>query len=51
MTRMHNPPHPGLFVKEYLDNSSIAATEAAKNLDITRAALSRIINGRTGMSP
>lgn len=51
MARMHNPPHPGLFVKEYLDNSNITVTEATKNLGITRVALSRIINGRTGISP
>lgn len=49
MARMHNPPHPGLLVKEYLD--SVTVTEAAKRLGITRAALSRIINGRAGISP
>lgn len=48
---MHNSPHPGLFVKEYLDSSSITVTEAAKHLGIICAALSRIINGRTGVSP
>ena len=51
MARMYDPPHPGLFVKEYLDNSNITVTEAAKHLGITRVALSRIINGKTGISP
>lgn len=47
--RMHNPPHPGLIVKEYLDGITVSA--AAVHLGITRTALSRIINGKTGISP
>lgn len=47
--RMHNPPHPGLIVKEYLDGITVSA--AAVHLGITRTALSRIINAKTGISP
>ena len=46
--QMHNPPHPGLILKESLGQTSIS--EAAKRLGITRAALSRIINGKTAVS-
>jgi len=46
--RMFNPPHPGIVLREYLENVSV--TNAAKHLGITRAALSRILNGSTGIS-
>lgn len=46
--RMFNPPHPGEVVREYLGDRSV--TEAATHLGITRAALSRILNGAAGIS-
>lgn len=46
--RMHNPPHPGSVLREYL--GSISVTEAARHLGITRAALSRVLNGAAGIS-
>lgn len=46
--KMHNPPHPGLVLREYLNDLTV--TEAAKNLGITRTALSRILNGSAGIS-
>lgn len=45
---MHNPAHPGLVLKEYLEDISI--TEAAQRLGVTRAALSRILNGKAAIS-
>ena len=45
---MHNPPHPGEVLKEYLDGISI--TLAAQKLGITRTTLSRILNGRSEIS-
>jgi len=45
---MHNPPHPGKVLREYLGNASV--TETSKHLGITRAALSRILNERAGIS-
>lgn len=48
--RMKNPPHPGLLIKSDLDGLGINITEAAKALDVTRAALSEIINGKRGIS-
>lgn len=48
MARMFNPPHPGHVLREWVANRSV--TEAAKALCVTRVALSRILNGRTGIS-
>ncbi|MCT6881302.1 MAG: HigA family addiction module antitoxin [Snodgrassella alvi] len=45
---MHNPCHAGEILKEYLENTSIST--AAKHLGVTRTALSRIVNGKTGIS-
>ena len=47
--RMYNPPHPGLVIREYLDGITISV--AAKHLGGTRVALSRVINGKAGISP
>ncbi|MDQ8952439.1 HigA family addiction module antitoxin [Acinetobacter rudis] len=48
MSIMFNAPHPGELLKEYLDGTSV--TNAAKALGVTRANLSRILNGHTGIS-
>lgn len=48
MSRMHNPAHPGAVLKEWLAEVSI--TQAAQHLGITRAYLSRILNGRASIS-
>jgi antitoxin HigA-1 len=46
--RMHNPPHPGSILRDYLADLSV--TDAALHLGVTRAALSRILNGSAGIS-
>mgnify|MGYP002737854720 CR=1 FL=1 len=46
--RMHNPAHPGQVLREYL--GELTVTEAASRLGVTRAALSRILNGSAGIS-
>ena len=43
-----DPPHPGSVLKDYLGNISVTA--AALHLGVTRAALSRILNGNAGIS-
>ncbi len=49
---MHNPPHPGVTVKELcLDPLSLSVTAAAKALGVTRKSLSELLNGRAGISP
>ena len=49
MTRMHNPPHPGEVLREYLGD--ITVTQAAQNLGVNRVTLSRIVTGESGISP
>ncbi|MDP1698771.1 MAG: HigA family addiction module antitoxin [Xanthomonadaceae bacterium] len=48
MTDMHNPPHPGEVLREWLDGFTV--TEVAARLGVTRAALSRVLNGAAGIS-
>jgi addiction module HigA family antidote len=45
---MHNPPHPGLVLREYLGNMPVSA--AAAHLRTTRVTLSRLLNGKAGIS-
>jgi addiction module HigA family antidote len=45
---MHNPPHPGMVLREYLGD--LAVITAAAHLRITRATLSRVLNGKAGVS-
>ena len=46
--RMHNPPHPGTVLREFLGR--IDVTTAARHLKVSRATLSRILNGKAGIS-
>lgn len=48
MTNMYNPPHPGEVLREWL--TGITVTDAAKRLGVTRAAVSRVLNGSAGIS-
>ena len=52
MTRMFNPPHPGLTLKDdVLPALGLTVTQAAQQLDVSRVALSRVLNGRAAISP
>ena len=52
MNRMHNPPHPGETLREdVLPALGLSVTAAAQALGVTRVALSRVLNGRAGISP
>jgi addiction module HigA family antidote len=47
-----NPPHPGETLREdLLPALGLTVTEAAAQLGVTRAALSRVLNGRAAISP
>jgi len=46
--RMHNPPHPGKVLREFLGD--IDVTSAARHLQVSRATLSRVLNGKAGIS-
>ena len=49
---MHNPPHPGETLREdILPALGLSVTDAAAQLGVTRATLSRVLNGRAAISP
>ncbi|HUN00799.1 MAG: addiction module antidote protein, HigA family [Halothiobacillus sp. 14-56-357] len=49
---MYNPPHPGEILREdVLPGLGITITQAAQQLGVTRAALSRVLNGHAAISP
>lgn len=51
MTDMHNPPHPGLILRDdVLPELGLSVKDAAEQLGVTRVTLSRVINGRAGIS-
>jgi addiction module HigA family antidote len=47
---MKNPNHPGDIIRDCIDELGVNVTDAAKALGVTRAALSRIINRKAGVS-
>lgn len=52
MSQIFNPPHPGETLREdILPTLQLNVTQAAEQLGVTRAALSRVLNGRAAISP
>lgn len=49
MSRMHNPAHPGEVLRDWLPEE-MTVTQAAKELQISRVTLSKLLNGRTGLT-
>jgi antitoxin HigA-1 len=49
MSRMHNPPHPGAVLREWLPEG-MTVTDAAASLHVARVTLSKILNGSAGIS-
>ena len=49
---IHKPKHPGLMVKSLcLEPLDVSVTDAAKALKVSRPTLSKLVNGRIGISP
>ena len=48
---MLNPSHPGEILRDNLEAEELSVTEAAARLGCTRQALSRLLNGKAGISP
>jgi addiction module HigA family antidote len=46
---MHNPPHPGEVIREFLGDMTVSA--AAKHLGVGRVTFSRVLNGKAAVSP
>jgi antitoxin HigA-1 len=49
MSRMHNPPHPGEVLREWIPQD-MSVTQAAQALQINRVTLSNLLNGKAGMT-
>ncbi len=49
---MHNPPHPGAFIREvYLEPNGIAGRQLAAKLGVSPSTLNRVLQGNSGISP
>lgn len=49
---MHNHPHPGAILKEMVfEPLALPVKDAAERLSMSRGALSRVLNGKAGISP
>ena len=49
---MHNPPHPGEFIKEiYLEPFDISSRKVASKLKVSPSTFNRLLNGDTNVSP
>ena len=49
---MHNPPHPGEFIREvYLEPNDITGRQLAAKLDVSPSTLNRVLQGTSGISP
>ena len=48
---MLNPCHPGEILRDNLEAAELSVTDAASRLGCTRQALSRLLNGKAGVSP
>ena len=47
---MHNPSHPGELLRIWIEGANLTVTQLAAHIGVTRATLSRIINGHAGVS-
>ena len=49
---MHNPPHPGEVIRKFcIEPLGLSVTKAAEGLGVSRTTLSKLLNGRRGISP
>lgn len=49
MSNMHNLAHPGEVLREWLPEK-MTVTQAAKELQISRVILSKVLNGKAGVT-
>ncbi|MBD3386295.1 HigA family addiction module antidote protein [candidate division KSB1 bacterium] len=49
--KMHNPPHPGEFIREiYLEPYNLSIRQVAEKLQVSPSTLSRLIKGQSDIS-
>lgn len=48
---MHNPPHPGEFIREvYMEPFEITGRQLSAKLGVSPSTLNRVLNGSSGVS-
>ena len=47
---MLNPPHPGELIRESMEEAGWSVTETSAHLGCERGTLSRLLNGKAGVS-
>lgn len=49
---MHNPPHPGEFISDvYMEPFGYSCRFVAKQLDVSPSTLSRVLKGKSSVTP
>ena len=49
---MHNPPHPGEFIREtYIEPFDLSIRQVASNLEVSPSTFNRLLNGVSNISP
>ena len=48
---MKNPPHPGLGLRDDIEELGLSVAEAAKGIGVTRQQPHNVISGRSGITP
>ena len=49
---MHNPPHPGEFIREiYITPYELSVRRVAESLGVSPSTLNRLLNGQSNVSP
>ena len=49
---MHNPPHPGEFIASiYMEPHGISCRTLAKHLGVAASTLSRVVKGKSAITP
>lgn len=50
--QQHNPMHPGAFIKRvYLEPFNVGSNKLARKLQVSPGLVSRLLNGKTDVSP
>ncbi len=51
MSAIYDPAYPGEIIRDAIDAEGWTVSDAASRLGVTRNTLSRVVNGRAGVSP
>ena len=51
MSAMYDPAHPGEILREAIEAQGWTVSGAAARLGVSRSTLSRVLNGRSSVSP